>query len=490
MVSHTLTMLSRTASARVAVPSSSLMGMVAPAMRHISSTPKPSPSSMPSTACKTPTFVQQRGLNTRRARNAAKVSAADLSGRAHQSFTQMSVASLEQRDACLAEFQKQLTEREQEILKANELDVNAQKAAGGATGRLSLSGRMESLRQGLQQVQSMPDMLGKVTLSRSLADGLSMYRTSTPVGVLLVIFEARPDAAVQIFSLAMKTGNTVILKGGSEATETLAALADCMKKSLAAAGLPEDACQNAVGREVASELLGPGMVDLVIPRGSYEMVKQIQQTSTTPVLGHAGGICHVYVDESADAKMALDIIRDAKTDYPEACNAAETVLIHKKMAHLLPTLADELADSTFHGCPKSCVLLGDRAVESSEDGFSTEWGDLSLSVKIVDGLEEAVGHIREHGSGVADVIVTGTDAAADEFVRLVDSAGVYVNASSRFADGFRYGFGAEVAISTSKIHARGPVGMEGLLSYKYHVRGTGHTVGGANPTTLEHKDIE
>lgn len=305
----------------------------------------------------------------------------------------------------------------------------------------------------------------------------------------MVIFEARPDAAVQIFSLAVKTGNTVILKGGSEASETLVVLADAMKKSLAAAGLPEDAVQLAQGREVAEELLGNGLVDLIIPRGSYDMVKSIQNIATTPVLGHAGGICHIFVDESADVEMALSIIRDAKTDYPQACNAAETLLVHRRAAHILPKLADALHDCSFHACPRSSILLGDRATPASEDDFSMEWGDLTLSVKIVDTLKDAVKHIREHGSAVADVIVTGDDANADEFVKLVDSAGVYVNASSRFADGFRYGFGAEVAISTSKIHARGPVGLDGLLSYKYHVRGKGHTVGGPNPTQLEPKDI-
>jgi glutamate-5-semialdehyde dehydrogenase len=429
-------------------------------------------------------------LNTRRSRNRAKELAAEQSTRAQNAFTKTSASTLEQRNKCLAELESQLASREKEILEANAKDVSAQAAAGRPTARLDLTGKMESLRDGLQHVQSMPDAIGRVTLSKQLADGLNMYRTCTPVGVLLVIFEARPDAAVQIFSLAMKTGNTVILKGGSEATETLMVLADAMKNSLAAAGLPEDACQLAVGRDITQELLGSGMVDLVIPRGSYDLVKWIQQTSTTPVLGHAGGICHVYVDETADTDMALSILRDAKTDYPQACNAAETVLVHKKMAHLLPKMADDLPDVKFQGCPRSCILLGDRASPASEDCFDTEWGDLTLSVKVVDSFDEAVEHIHEHGSAVADVIVTGDDAKANEFVRIVDSAGVYVNASSRFADGFRYGFGAEVAISTSKIHARGPVGVDGLLSHKYHVRGTGHTVGGKNPTKLDHKDIE
>lgn len=430
-------------------------------------------------------------LNTRRAQIAAKEAAAEQSRRARDAFAQMSVTSLEQRNHCLAEFEAQLASREQEILEANDRDLKAESARGGGIGRLSLKGQIGSLCAGLRKVQSMPDPLGNVTLSRSLADGLNMYRTSTPLGVLLVIFESRPDASAQIFSLAIKTGNTVILKGGSEATESLLVLTDAMKKSLAAAGLPEDALQLAIGRDTATELLGNGLVDLVIPRGSYEMVKFIQNTSTTPVLGHAGGICHVFVDETADLEMAASIIRDGKTDYPEACNSVETVLVHKNVAaKALPKLAEALHDCELHACERSSHFLGDSAIPATEDDFGTEWGDLTLSVKTVDSLAHATEHIRQHGSSVADVIVTSDDANANEFVRLVDSAGVYVNASSRFADGFRYGFGAEVAVSTSKIHARGPVGLDSLLSYKYKVFGSGHTVGGPNPTTLDHKDIE
>jgi len=242
-------------------------------------------------------------------------------------------------------MEAQLKAREQEIYEANERDMKAEAARGGPTGRLSLKGKIGNLCSGLERVRSMPDLLGNVTLSRRLADGLSMFRTSTPLGVLLIIFEARPDAAVQIFSLAVKTGNTVILKGGSEATETLLVLAEAMKTSLAAAGLPEDASQLVIGREAATSLLGPGLVDLVIPRGSNDLVQWIQRSTTTPVLGHADGICHVYIDETADLDMASKIIRDSKTNYPQACNAAETVLVHSSVAAAaLPKFAEILHD--------------------------------------------------------------------------------------------------------------------------------------------------
>jgi len=420
----------------------------------------------------------------------ANDAAVEQSRLARKAFAEIATASEEKRNQCLAEYARLLAAREQEVLAANEKDMKAEAARGGSTGRLSLKGKISSLCSGLKQVEALPDVLGRVTLSRQLSDGLNMFRTSTPLGVLLVIFEARPDAFVQIFSLAIKTGNAVILKGGSEATETLLVLADIMKESLAAAGLPEHASQLVVGREKATALLAPGLVDLVIPRGSNELVQGIKASTQTPVLGHADGICHAYVDEAADLDMACTVIRDGKTNYPQACNAIETVLVHKNIAKVaLPKLAEALHDCKLQACPGSLAILGDRASPASGDDFRTEWGELKLGMKIVDDQNEAVEHIREHGSGHTDVILTEDASKADAFIKSVDSAGVYVNASSRFADGFRYGFGAEVGISTSKIHARGPVGLEGLLSYKYQVYGKGHTVGGPKPTEFDYQDI-
>lgn len=479
---------------RSAVTASNMLVVAAGARRCIAMAPVASLSPLRPTC--TGRFCPQAVVGCRRqfssAPEAEKV-AEEQSQRARKAFAQMAVASLEKRNRCLEEMEKQLASREEEIYEANARDMKKEAERGGPTGRLSLKGKIGNLISGLEQVRSMPDMLGNVSMSKRLADGLNMFRTSTPLGVLLIIFEARPDAAVQIFSLAMKTGNTVILKGGSEATETLLVLADMMKKSLAAAGLPEDASQLVVGREAATSLLGPGLVDLVIPRGSNDLVQWIKRTTSTPVLGHADGICHVYVDETADMEMAARIIRDSKTNYPQACNACETVLVHKNVAATaLPEIAKALHDCKIRACPRASAILGDRAEAASGDDFRTEWGDLTLCMKVVDSVPEAVDHIRENGSGHTDVIVTRDTSKANEFVTLVDSAGVYVNASSRFADGFRYGFGAEVGISTSKIHARGPVGLEGLLSYKYQVIGNGHTVGsvlGSEPTEFKHEDI-
>lgn len=418
------------------------------------------------------------------------------SSRARTAFAKLATTTLEQRNTCLAELEHQLRAREKEILDANARDVNNAKAGGEPTGRLDLTGKIESLCSGLKKVQDMEDPLGTVSIARELSAGLKLFRVSTPLGVLLIIFEARPDAAVQIFSLAIKTGNAVILKGGKEATETLTVLESAMRTALAAAGLPEDSVQLAIGRDAASALLQPGLCDLIIPRGSNELVRQIQASTTTPVMGHADGVCHIYVDPSVDIGLARRVIVDSKTQYPQACNALETLLVNRTVAaHVLPMVAEALADSALKCCPETLAILhssgvGARATAASETDFGTEWGDLTLSIKVVGDLDEAVEHIRTFGSGHTDAILTSDAQTAERFMRSVDSAGVYVNASTRFADGFRYGFGAEVGISTGKLHARGPVGLEGLLSYKYQVYGNGHTVGGDNPTQLDHQDID
>jgi len=418
------------------------------------------------------------------------------SRRARAAFAKLATTNLDQRNACLSELENILRARESQILAANAKDVRNAEQAGEPTGRLDLTGKMESLCSGLQTVRAMEDPLGSVSIARELSDGLKLFRVSTPLGVLLIIFEARPDAAVQIFSLAVKTGNAVILKGGKEATETLTVLEEAMREALAAAGLPEDSVQLAIGREAANALLQPGLCDLIIPRGSNELVRQIQANTTTPVMGHADGICHVYVDPTADFEMARRVIVDSKTQYPQACNAMETLLVNKSVADkVLPMIAEALPDSTLKCCSSSLEILrssgvGSRASEAQESDYRTEWGDLTFCIRVVEDLEQAIDHIRAFGSSHTDSILTSDTVSADRFTSAVDSAGAYVNASTRFADGFRYGFGAEVGISTGKMHARGPVGLEGLLSYKYQVYGNGHTVGGECPTVLNHKEIE
>ena len=322
-----------------------------------------------------------------------------------------------------------------------------------------------------------------VSAARDAKAGLLLTKVSVPLGVLAVIFEARPDAVTQIAALALKSGNAVLLKPGREVERTALALVSVLRQALRAEGLPEDAVSLVLGRERAAELLQLHcLVDLVIPRGSSSLVRYVQANTHIPVLGHAEGICHIYVDRHFDPDLALRVIDDAKTDYPAACNALETVLLHREIApDFLPSLAYRLHERhvTIHADTEARVLLeqaGDDNTLPVED-WHVEYGDLALSIGVVDSLDEAIDHIHRYGSLHTESIITDDEDAAERFLREVDAAGVYHNVSTRFADGFRYGFGAEVGVSTSKFHARGPVGLEGLTSYKYILRGHGHVAG-------------
>jgi glutamate-5-semialdehyde dehydrogenase len=331
----------------------------------------------------------------------------------------------------------------------------------------------------------------------STSPGLHMKKISVPLGVLAVIFEARPDAVTQIASLALKSGNAVILKPGREVERTAEALVKVLRSALVAQGLPEDAVSLVMGRERVKELLGEStLVDMVIPRGSKALVEYVQANTRIPVLGHSEGVCHIYVDKSYDEAMALRVIEDAKCDYPAACNAVETVLVHRDVAReFLPKLAKWLLKRgvVLHGCPVTREIL----LESAEPeelaeihDWHTEYGDLAVSIGVVDSLDAAIEHIHAHGSSHTESIITEDVEAAERFLREVDAASVLHNASTRFADGFRYGFGAEVGISTSKFHARGPVGLEGLTTYKYVLRGHGHVAGdyrGKNARAFTHR---
>jgi len=323
--------------------------------------------------------------------------------------------------------------------------------------------------------------------------GLHMQKVSVPLGVLAVIFEARPDAVTQIAALALKSGNAVILKPGREVEHTATVLLRVLRDALVSQGLSRDIISMVIGRESVVELLGLyGLVDMVIPRGSKELVEYVQANTRIPVLRHAEGVCHIYVDRSADEALALRVIDDAKTDYPAACNAVETVLVHREIAaEFVPRLALRLREH-------SVKLFGDATVQMLARDFAiapvadwhTEYGELALSIGVVDSMETAMEHIHRYGSAHTEAIVTDDLATAERFLSEVDAASVMHNASTRFADGFRYGFGAEVGISTSKLHARGPVGLEGLTTYKYVVRGHGHVAGdyrGANARTFTHK---
>ncbi len=369
------------------------------------------------------------------------------------------------------------------LLQANAEDLRAagESLSPATLARLRLSeAKLKEMAEQVRSVAALPDPLGRVLDAIEMDEGLHLTRVSVPLGVVGVIFEARPDAVTQIAALAVKSGNAAILKAGREVEGTAGVLVEVLRSALRGCGLPEDAVSLLRGRERAQELLGMhDLVDLMIPRGSKALVEYVQANTRIPVLGHAEGVCHIYVDKSVDEAMALRVIEDAKTDYPAACNAVETVLVHRAIAaEFLPRLAEHLR-------ARGVVLHGDEAVRGLLRGIEvtavtdwhTEYGEPAVSLGVVASLEDAIEHIHAHGSAHTESILSSDEAAAERFLREVDASSVMHNASTRFADGFRYGFGAEVGISTSKLHARGPVGLEGLTTYKYLLRGTGQGAG-------------
>ena len=372
------------------------------------------------------------------------------------------------KDHALEEICGDLIARKEEIFAANEKDLaNAEALPGPIRARLRFDEhKLGDVTGGLKSLISLPDPSGHVIFTRELDEGLILSRVSCPIGVIGVIFESRPDALVQISSLCLKSGNGAILKGGSEAKETNRILFDIIYEAGVRSGLPEHFCALVEERAGIDELIRcPQEIDLLIPRGSNAFVRHIMDNSLIPVMGHADGICHVYVDKSADLDMAVKVILDAKTQYVAACNAAETLLAHE-------AIAEELQEKLLAAADGKVEFIPAR----SEEDFR-EYLDYKMTVKKVASLEEAVAHINRYGSHHTDAIITQDARAAERFQTLVDSAGVYVNASTRFADGFRYGFGAEVGISTGKLPPRGPVGLDGLVTYKYRLTGNGHIVG-------------
>jgi glutamate-5-semialdehyde dehydrogenase len=342
-------------------------------------------------------------------------------------------------------------------------------------------------------------------MATKLDNGLDLYRLTCPIGVLLVIFEARPEVIANITALALKSGNAAILKGGKESTASFAAIANVVSRALATTKIPSGAIQLVQTREDVSALLDQDQyIDLVIPRGGNDLVRYIKENTKIPVMGHADGLCAIYVHPDADAAKAVKVVVDAKTDYPAACNACETLLVHQGAATtLLPKIASALLEA---GVSLRCDSLSKAALQgsdldsakklilqdSTEEDYNTEFLELTVAVKVVSGLDEAVEHINQHGSGHTDAILTESKETAESFMNRIDSAGVFWNASTRFADGFRYGFGTEVGISTNKIHARGPVGLEGLTIHKYQLRGNGQGASdyGAGKKAYLHTKIE
>ena len=409
----------------------------------------------------------------------------------------LAASSVEQRNKALLLVAENLRANAAKIFEENKRDLAAAEEdhiAQAVMKRLKFDeGKLRDVIKGIEQLVALPDPLGKVTLKRQLDEGLVLNRVTCPIGVIGVIFEARPDALVQISSLCIKSGNCAILKGGRETTYTNRILFQIIHNSIIDAGLPADCMLQAEQHSEIDELLScHETVDLLIPRGSNSFVQYIMNHTKIPVMGHADGICHIYVDKEADLKKAIPVILDAKTQYVSACNAVETLLIHRAIAKkFLPELAKELKAHgvELKGTREVQELTG--CVEATEEDNRKEYLDYIVSAKIVDSIQEAIDHINTYGSHHTDCILTEDNGAAEEFMMLVDSAGVYQNCSTRFADGYRYGFGAEVGISTGKLHARGPVGLEGLVSYKYKLFGNGHVVGdyASGKRTFHFKDL-
>ncbi len=411
----------------------------------------------------------------------------------------LAVLSTDAKNQAIEAIAQALESAKAEILAANAADCEtaaADKLSPALYNRLKLDeAKLKSAIAGVQDVGKLPDPVGAVQIHRQLDDGLILKRLTCPLGVLGVIFEARPDAAIQISALAIKSGNGVILKGGQEAVRSCEAIVKAIHQGLAKTAVDPAVVQLLTTRNETLALLQLDQyVDLIIPRGSNSFVRFVQENTRIPVLGHAEGICHLYVDKAADIGKAVAIAVDAKTHYPAACNAIETLLVHQSIAPaFLPLVAVALQEANVKliGDEQTCTILDILAAREAD--WATEYSDLILSIKIVDSLKDAIAHINTYGSGHTDAIITEDSVAAATFLAQVNAAGVYHNCSTRFADGFRYGFGAEVGISTQKMPPRGPVGLEGLVTYKYQLIGDGHiaaTYTGANARSFNHQELE
>jgi len=410
----------------------------------------------------------------------------------------LAAVKTEVKNKALAEIAKALKSRIAEIIAANEQDLKAAQEDNLATPLLKRlkfdEGKIETVCAGIDSLIKLDDPVGKTLSATELDKGLELYKVSCPIGVIGVVFESRPDALVQISTLCLKSGNAVLLKGGSEAEHTNKILAETISEASEKAWMPEGWLRLLHSREDVAEMLGlDEYIDLIIPRGSNEFVRYIMNNTNIAVLGHADGICHVYVDAGADVDMAIRIVVDSKCQYVAVCNAAETLLVHDGIAEeFLPKVKAVLEERNveLRGCEKTAAIIDVKA--ATEEDWSTEYLDNIISIKVVGSPPEAIEHINRYGSGHTDAIITDDSGAVEEFMELVDSANVFWNCSTRFSDGFRYGLGAEVGISTNKIHARGPVGLEGLLIYKWKLVGGGQIVAdysGSSAKKFTHKKL-
>lgn len=421
----------------------------------------------------------------------------EMASLAKKASIQLAATPVAVKNQALSEIARLLSERQAEIIQANTIDLARSKdeqLAMPLLKRLNFDqSKINEVISGINSLIQLPDPVGTTLAATELDDGLVLYKVSCPIGVIGIIFESRPDALVQISTLALKSGNAVLLKGGSEAKETNRILAEIIREATAQAGIPAGWIQLLETRDDVKEMLKLDQyLDLIVPRGSNEFVRYIMENTSIAVLGHADGICHCYVDAAADLKMALELVIDAKTQYVAVCNATETLLVHRDIApQFLPQSKAEmdLRQVELVGCAETQKII--EVGLATEEDWRTEYLDYKLSIKVVNSLQEAIDHINTYGSGHTDAIITHSQENAAEFMNLVDSGNVFWNCSTRFSDGFRYGFGAEVGISTSKIHARGPVGLDGLVIYKYKLIGQGQVVADyANKTkTFKHRNI-
>ena len=399
----------------------------------------------------------------------------------------LSRATSQQKNDALLAMAQALEDHKDEILAANAKDVSA------ATGhistvmldRLALSeGRISDMAEGIRQVVALPDPVGKVLRRVERPNGLVIEKTAVPMGVVAIIYESRPNVTSDAAALALKSGNVCVLRGGKEAYRSAAAIVRAMKTGLTAAGLPETAVnlvEDTTRQSAAALMEAVGYVDLLIPRGGAGLIRAVTENAKVPCIQTGTGICHVYVDRAADLNMAVNIIENAKTSRPSVCNAEEVCLVHRDIAaEFLPMLQDRLQTKRIAAGQTPVTLLADpeanailKAVPAGEQDFDTEFLDYTLAVGLVGSVEEAIDHIAQHSTGHSEAIITGDDRAARLFCQCVDSAAVYVNASTRFTDGGEFGLGCEMGISTQKLHARGPMGLEELCTYKYIIHGSG-----------------
>ena len=423
--------------------------------------------------------------------------------KAKEAATTLAALNTDVKNNALRAMADALDKNRDAILSSNSMDVSDAetmesdgKLSNAMVKRLKIDDvKISGMIAGIDDVIGLPDPVGRTISTKELDDDLTLYQISCPIGMIGTIFESRPDVVPQIMSLCLKSGNAVIFKGGSEALRTNKTLFDILTKAAYSAGIPEGVFVLMERREDVNAILSMDQyIDLLIPRGSNSFVQYIRENTKIPVLGHASGICHIFIDESADIDIAVKVALDSKVQYPAVCNAVETLLVDSKIAPIfLPLMDREYHNNNVEiRADKRAIRYMEHAKIAEESDWDTEYGDLVISIAVVDDMDEAITFINEHGSHHTDAIISNDKDRISRFIRYVDSADVFVNASTRFADGYRFGKGAEVGISTNKIHSRGPVGMEGLMIYKYVLIGDGQIVKdyvGKDARPFTHKDI-